>query len=106
MREKDVAKMAEMLLAGGKMLSLHCAACKSPLFEYEGKVICPVCGEKAKAAKPEAKPEERPGLERILREKLDQLAARLEKETDLRATSELLELMKSILEVLGRLKSR
>jgi len=104
MREKNVAKIAEMLLAGGKMLSLHCATCQSPLFEYEGKIMCPVCGEKAKAAKPEAKPAGE--VERILLGKLDQLAAELKGETDRHAVSELLELMKSTLEVLEKLRVR
>lgn len=99
-----MAKIAEMLLAGGKMLSLHCATCQSPLFEYEGKIRCPVCGEKAVAARAEVKPVGE--VERVLLEKLDQLAAELKAETDRHAVAELLELMKSILEVLEKLRAR
>jgi len=110
LQDKDVAKMAEMLLAGGKMLSLHCATCKSPLFEYGGKVMCPICGEKAKAATLEtAKLKARPAtdeIEGVLLEKLNQLAAELKKESDRRTVAELLELMKSILEVIEKLKAR
>jgi uncharacterized Zn finger protein (UPF0148 family) len=104
MQEKNVGKIAEMLLAGGKMLSLHCAKCRSPLFEYEDKVMCPICGEKTEAARPEAKPVGE--VERVLLEKLNQLATEFEKETDRHAAAELLELMKSILEVLEKLKVR
>ena len=99
-----MAKIAEMLLAGGKMLPLHCATCRSPLFEYEGKIRCPICGEKAVAARAETKPVGE--IERILLEKLDQFAAELKGETDRHAASELLELMKSTLEVLEKLRAR
>lgn len=104
MKEKNVAKIAEMLLAGGKMLSLHCATCQSPLFEYEGRIRCPVCGEKAEAVKQEVKPAAE--VERTLLGKLDQLAAELKGETDRHAAAELLELMKLTLEVLEKLKAR
>lgn len=110
MQDKDVTKMAEMLLAGGKMLSLHCATCKSPLFEYKGKVMCPICGEKTKAAMPEkAELRAMPAIgeiEGILLEKLNQLAAELKRESDRRTVAELLGLMKSILEVIEKLKAR
>lgn len=99
-----MAKIAEMLLAGGKMLPLHCATCKSPLFEFEGKVRCPVCGEKVEVAKAGVKPVDE--VELILLEKLDQLAAELKGETDRHATADILELMKSILEVLEKLGVR
>ncbi len=99
-----MGKIAEMLLSGGKMLSLHCAKCQSPLFEYEDRVVCPSCGEKTEVAKPEVKPVGE--VSRIMLKKLDQLATELEKETDRHAAAELLGLMKSILEVLEKLKVR
>lgn len=99
-----MAKTAEMLLAGGKMLSLHCATCRSPMFEYEGKVLCPVCGEKAGVTKARVKSEG--AIEPILRKKLDQLAAELKGETDRHSATEILELMKLILEVLEKLEAR
>lgn len=104
MQEKNVGKIAEMLLAGDKMLSLHCATCRSPLFEHEGKVVCPICGEKAEAAKSEVKPAGE--VECIMLDRLDQLAKEFKEETDRHAAAELLELMKSILEVLEKLKVR
>ena len=60
MQDDKVTKMAEALLSGGKMLSLHCAKCRGPLFEKDGKITCAVCGEnfadvqKAEAVKPVA----------------------------------------------------
>ncbi|WP_148688228.1 Sjogren's syndrome/scleroderma autoantigen 1 family protein [Methanopyrus sp. SNP6] len=57
--------MAERLLAGHKMLGIHCPECKVPLFQdpKTGTVSCPICGtefevieeEKAEKVKREAK---------------------------------------------------
>jgi uncharacterized Zn finger protein (UPF0148 family) len=105
MREKHIAKITDMLLSGGKMLSIHCGECKSPLFEYQGKVVCPVCGEREVKAPPE--PALKPaavGTERVLREKLDWVTGQLQRETDHRKISELVELMKSLLEALEKVK--
>lgn len=43
-REKDLKGMAELLLSKATMLRYHCNTCKSPLFEKDGKIICPTCG--------------------------------------------------------------
>ncbi len=108
MRDEDVSKMARMLLAGGKMLSLHCAKCKSPLFEYEGRITCPICGEQTGEAKPkptEAEAVVAPAdIESALTEKLNQLVDEFRGEKDRHAISELLELIKSILDVLEKLR--
>ncbi len=111
-QDKDVSKMAEILLAGGKMLSKHCPTCGSPLFEFGGRTLCPVCskGEVSKEEKPEeiAEPETgkppRGRLERALLKKLDELAGELERETNPRSMSEILELMKSTLEILEKVR--
>lgn len=106
MLDEKIAKMTEMLLGGGKMLSVHCGACKGPLFEFEGKVMCPVCGGKVEAPKAEVKPKAAPAekVESVLRTKLNSLAEQLEKETDHAKTLELLDRIKSILEVLEKLR--
>ncbi len=106
MQDDKIAKMTEMLLAGGKMLSVHCGTCKGALFEFKGKIVCPVCGEKAEAAKAEAKPKVAPPekVESVLRAKLNSLSDQLERETDHAKTLELLDRIKSILEVLEKLK--
>ncbi|MBA7502145.1 hypothetical protein ES706_00727 [subsurface metagenome] len=108
MQDEKITKMTEMLLGGGKMLSVHCDTCKGPLFEFKEKIVCPVCGERIEAAKAEAKPKAAPTekVEGILRAKLNALATQLEKETDHVKTLELLDRIKSILEVLEKLKER
>lgn len=106
MEDKKVAKMAEALLAGGKMLPLHCGKCGGPLFERGGKIECAVCGEKVATTKPEAKPVSEGEIERILIGKLQYLASELHKETDPRKISELLTLMKTTLEVYEKLKAK
>lgn len=108
MGEEKIAKMTEMLLAGGKMLPVHCGACLGPLFEFKGKAVCPVCGGKSEPAKVEAKPKPPPTdkIEGVLRAKLNSLAEQLEKETDHVKTLELLDRVKSVLEVLEKLGGR
>lgn len=106
--DERISKMAGMLLAGGKMLPVHCGTCKGPLFEFKGKVVCPVCGEKPTRVKAEGKPKEAPlgKVEGVLRAKLNTLAKQLEEETDHAKTLELLDRIKSILDALEKLKAR
>lgn len=105
MKDENIPKIAEMLLAGGRMLAVHCGSCMSPLFEYQGKVVCPVCGN---MAKPEAKAGTKPSalgkVEQVLQEKISSLAEQLAKETDHAKTLELLDRMKSALEALDKVK--
>lgn len=101
---RKIAKMTEMLLAGGKMLSIHCATCMGTLFEFEGRIICPVCEGRTKPVKEKAKLAPPNKIEKVLRTKLDSLAEQLEKETDHSKTLEMLDRVKSILEVLERLR--
>jgi uncharacterized Zn finger protein (UPF0148 family) len=107
-QDDKVAKMAEALLSGGKMLSLHCAKCRGPLFEKDGKITCVVCGEKvAETRRAEvAKPVAAKDVKEILAEKLQELAAQLRNETDPHKISEILVLMKSILETLEKLGAK
>lgn len=106
MEEKDVKKMAELLLAGGKMLPQHCQICKSPLFEFKGKIICPIHEETTKT-KQEAKKLELPHeeIEQILREKLASLAEELKEEREKDEMYRILNLMKYILDVLEKIKT-
>lgn len=108
MEEKHVAKVTELLLAGWKMLAIHCATCRSPLFEHGGKVVCPVCGEReVEAPKPTKKPKpEKPavgGIEGVLEAKLRELALELRGERDKQRIYELLGLMRAILEIREKL---
>jgi UPF0148 protein len=113
LQDEKVSKMAEVLLAGGKMLSTHCPECKSPLFEYRGKIACPACGWEGQAKREPEKEGEKPrretpagDTEQVLLEKLDQLATKLKNETNPRAMSEILESMRLILVVLEKIKAR
>jgi UPF0148 protein len=45
--EGDLEKITKMLERGGTMLAKHCGECGSPLFKYQGRIVCPVCDSKA-----------------------------------------------------------
>ena len=105
MEEKQIQKITEMLLAGGKMLGIHCGTCKSPLFEFEGKITCPICEELKKEEKGE-KAGSLETLERVLHAKLNALTQQLEKEEDVSKTIRLLENIKATLEALERVKRK
>jgi UPF0148 protein len=88
-KEKALKEMAELLLSKATMLQYHCAECKSPLFEKDGKIICPVCGEFQKEEK--AKEKEKSATKKALEKKRDELLKRLEKEKDPKKIAELAE---------------
>jgi UPF0148 protein len=102
--EEKLKKMTEMLLAGGKMLGVHCGKCLGPLFEFQGKVVCPVCGGQTRPAGPEAGAPPLKRVEEVLHAKINSLAEQLAGETDHARTLELLERIKSALEALEKLK--
>ena len=107
MKDENIPKIAEMLLAGGKMLAVHCGTCMSPLFEYQGKVVCSVCGDRTKpAAKAEVKSSPLGKVEEILLAKVNSIAEQLANETDHAKTLELLDRIKSALEALEKVKER
>jgi len=100
-KEEQISKIARFLLAGGKMLGVHCGKCGSPLFEKEGKIICPICGELE--TREEAREKRGDKVREILERRLVELAERLEREADREKTLEILDKMKSILEMLERI---
>jgi len=99
--EEQVTKIARFLLAGGKMLGIHCGKCRSPLFEREGRIVCPVCGELEAEGEARARGSER--VREILERKLTELAESLEVESDREKIVEILEKMKGLLEALERI---
>lgn len=101
-KEEQVEKIAQFLLAGGKMLGVHCGKCGSPLFEKEGKIVCPLCGEIA-GRKEEPAPKALERVKNVLEKKLVELAEELERESDREKILEILDRMKSLLETLGHL---
>ncbi len=109
----DVEKMAGILLGGGKMLSIHCPECKSPLFEKDDKVICSVCNREVIIKKDEAKKQEKPpekaldsDTENILLKKKEFLLSKLSSETDPKKITDILESMRLILVVLKDIRKR
>ncbi len=106
MEEEKLAEITEMLLAGGKMLGVHCGKCMSPLFEFQGKIVCPVCRGEAKPIKPEVGGPPLKKVEEVLHAKINSLAEQLAEETDHAKTLELLERIKSALEALEKLRER
>ncbi|WP_456365072.1 Sjogren's syndrome/scleroderma autoantigen 1 family protein [Thermococcus sp.] len=60
-----------LMLSGAKMLDRHCPKCGSPLFEKDGRIFCPVCEYREKKGKDQR------GVDAILTEKLNKLAAGL-----------------------------
>jgi len=101
-------KAVEALFSGAKMLPLHCARCRGPLFEREGKIFCPVCEERG--AKEERVGEPRKGagppegLEGRLWRKLEELGERLERERTHEEVMKILGEMGALLEVLRKLE--
>ncbi len=101
-RDKALKAMTELLLSKARMLPYHCDNCKSPLFEKDEKIICPVCGElkfEKKDQKEEAKTEE-PQTDsktaQVLKKKRDELLAKIEKEKNPKKLTDLLEALNKI----------
>lgn len=57
MEDVDLQKVTKMLERGGTMLAKHCE-CGSPMFKYQGRVVCPVCDSKRTEAKEGQAPKE------------------------------------------------
>ncbi|WP_456475164.1 Sjogren's syndrome/scleroderma autoantigen 1 family protein [Candidatus Pyrohabitans sp.] len=106
-KDANIKKMVELLLGRATMLAYHCPSCSAPLFEKEGKVLCPKCGEvkvvregedeveeKTPApARAEAKPQKE---DEILQKKREELLLRLKDERDLRVILDILEAVRRI----------
>jgi len=45
--DRELEQISKLLERGGKMLADHCETCHSPLFKFEGKLMCPVCSYRA-----------------------------------------------------------
>jgi UPF0148 protein len=101
-KDKALKNMTGLLLAKARMLQYHCGNCKSPLFEKEEKIICPVCGEmkiekeevkeKAKAKEPTTDSK----TAQVLLKKRDEILAKIEKEKNPKKLTELLEALEKI----------
>lgn len=103
--EKALKDMAELLLSKATMLQYHCAKCKSPLFEKEGKILCPVCGvfeEKGKEEKKvKAGKEARSKTKDALKKKRDEFLKQLKEEKDPEKVVALVEAIEKINNILN-----
>ena len=101
-RDKALKDMAELLLSKARMLPYHCGKCKSPLFEKDGKTICPVCGElklKKKEEKEKVKtraPSTDSKTAKILKKKRDEILTQIENEKNPKKLIGLLEALEKI----------
>jgi len=41
--DEAIKRAAELLLKGATMLNKVCPKCKTPLYKYKGRIICPTC---------------------------------------------------------------
>ena len=41
--DAKIRRISKLLELGGTMLAQHCDTCGSPLFRYQGQVLCPLC---------------------------------------------------------------
>ena len=99
-KEKALENMTGLLLSKARMLQYHCANCKSPLFEKDEKIICPVCGEmevkKEKAEKGEKEGKQTSKTSSVLLKKRDELLAKIEHEKNPKKLTDLLEALEKI----------
>ena len=96
--QEEIRKIiTPLLLSGAKMLDRHCLRCGSPMFELNGRVFCPVCEYREKQKKTETG-----DVEKILKEKLNELASSLPEEID--ELEKHLRVMEKIIELLERYK--
>ncbi|WP_292486141.1 Sjogren's syndrome/scleroderma autoantigen 1 family protein [Methanohalobium sp.] len=58
--DQELDKISKMLECGATMLSQHCQSCGSPLFRYQGEIICPVCQDRDEPINETSQPQEYP----------------------------------------------
>ena len=99
-------KAAEMLLKGATLLSEPCPYCSGVRVMKEGHALCIGCGkEPEKRIIPEKEaPEPRSQLEKTLELKLQKLSKDLEQEEDHKKQQEILQSIRSIIEIIEKTK--
>lgn len=58
--DQELDKISRMLERGATMLSQHCQTCSSPLFRYQGEVICPICQDRVESTAEYPQPKQHP----------------------------------------------
>lgn len=99
-KDKALKDMTELLLSKARMLPYHCDNCKSPLFEKDEKIICPVCGELKFEKKEEKAKTGEPSTDskttEILKKKRDEILTQIENEKNPKKLIGLLEALEKI----------
>jgi uncharacterized Zn finger protein (UPF0148 family) len=120
--KEDAKVMADLLKSGHRMLNLSCPICNNPIFQKKtGTAFCPICNRKVVLVdnpKNSEEEETKPNLIEnteikdikdilmpILINKLQFIAQKLEKESQLAVISEYLEISSKILSLVERLKN-
>ena len=104
MKEEKIKEMAGVLVGGGKMLSIPCPKCGSPLFQQKDKIICLSCKkeiiEESKAVVGYS-PDK---LKSIVQKKLGEVCVLLEKERNIENAKKMLDFIEVCLRILKELK--
>ncbi len=120
--KEDARIMADLLKLGHKMLSLSCPICNNPLFQNKhGTTFCAICNREvllvdkdSNKNDPDLKPNVNSPLEitnldselkSVFIEKINWIAHKLEKETQLHIVNEYLEVILNLLNILEKLKT-
>ena len=116
----EIDAMSRLLELGGTMLAQHCSRCGAPMFRYQGNVGCPICDfrmvdqEKGEVSgeredneeKGEPRGEMKAGaspLGRIISDKIAEIAADLQSETDLGRIRDQMDCIERGIKILGML---
>lgn len=113
--DAKIQKITELLEKGGTMLADH-HDCGAPMFRYKGQIVCPVCSYEEKEAKNEESLTEDTPVKRTgqmeysdiafsLKNKMKDIAASLENETDLQRVREKLECIETGIKLIKMLES-
>ncbi|MBU2559352.1 hypothetical protein KKA03_00480 [archaeon] len=95
-KDKALKNMTDLLLAKARMLQYHCGNCKSPLFEKEEKIICPVCGEMKVETEEVKEKASDTKTSKVLVKKRDELLLKIEKEKNPKKLTDLLEALEKL----------
>ncbi len=104
--QHDMAKMSQLLLSGVTMLSDSCPDCKIPLFKKNEQVFCPQCERKAVYIKDEneiKQIEQQFSLDESTSQLKDVLAGKINYLTNQLASSENMQDMMNILEMIDKI---
>ena len=112
MEDERLSAASKALARGWKMLSKHCDSCGLPLFLVNDREVCVYCqpeNEQEVKKVPETITDEekskKPEIEVILYNKLHELIEKLDKETEITRTKDILEAIEICTRILKGLKS-